>query len=115
MRHTAVEVELHGVTIPAGSTILVGYSAANRDDRTFDAPARFDLERDDAKKHVSFGFGAHHCVGAPLARRELKHGFAALVERIDEMWFVDDTDLTIAPNYFLRSLSELEIGFRPAA
>jgi cytochrome P450 len=115
MRHTAVDVELHGVTIPAGSMVLVGYSAANRDDRVFDAPARFDLDRDDAKKHVSFGFGAHHCLGAPLARRELKHGFAALVDRIDEMWFVDDTDLTIAPNYFLRALRELKIGFRPAA
>ncbi len=67
------------------------------------------------KKHVAFGFGTHFCLGAPLARRELLFGFTALVERIDEMWFVDDTDLTIAPNYFLRALQELRIGFRPAA
>ena len=40
-------------------------------------------------------------------------GFAMLVERIDEMWFCDDTDLGIAPNYFLRALKELRIGFRP--
>lgn len=113
MRHTAVDVDLHGVTIPANSMVIVNYSAANRDERVIDAPARFDLTRDDAKKHVSFGFGTHYCLGAPLARRELLFGFRAMVERFDEMWFLDDTDLTIAPNYFLRALQELKIGFRP--
>lgn len=113
MRTAAVDVELHGVEIPAGTLLLIGYSAANRDERAIDAPARFDLDRADAKKHVSFGFGTHFCLGAPLARRELLLGFAALVERIDEMWFLDHTDLTIAPNYFLRALRELKIGFRP--
>jgi len=54
-------------------------------------------------------------MGAPLARRELLLGFGALVERIDEMWFTDETDLTIAPNYFLRALKSLHIGFRAAS
>jgi cytochrome P450 len=115
MRTTSVEVELHGVTIPAGSLILVGYSSANRDDRVFDEPTEFNLDRTDYKKHLAFGFGTHFCLGAPLARRELSFGFQALVQRIDEMWFVDDTDLTIAPNYFLRALKSLHIGFRAAA
>lgn len=111
-RTAAVDVDLHGVTIPAGSTVLIGYAAANRDDRTFGEPAAFDLDRKDAKKHLTFGFGTHFCLGAPLARRELLHGFTALVNRIDEMWFRPETDLTIAPNYFLRALKELKIGFR---
>jgi len=114
-RTAAVDVELHGVTIPAGSTVLIGYAAANRDERTFEEPAAFDLDRDDAKKHLTFGFGTHFCLGAPLARRELLHGFTALVRRVDEMWFLPDTDLTIAPNYFLRALKELKIGFRAAS
>ena len=67
------------MTIPAGSSVLIGYAAANRDDRVFDAPARFDLDRDDATKHLTFGFGTHFCMGAPLARRELLFGFEALV------------------------------------
>jgi len=113
-RTAAVDVEMHGVTIPKGSTVMVTYAAANRDDRVFDEPARFDLDRPDAKKHVTFGFGTHHCLGAPLARRELLHGFRAVVDRIDEMWFLPETDLTIAPNYFLRALTTLTIGFRPA-
>lgn len=111
-RTTAVDVEMHGVTIPAGSTVMVTYAAANRDDRVFDGPARFDLDRTDGKKHMTFGFGTHYCMGAPLARRELLHGFRAVVDRIDEMWFLPDTSLTIAPNYFLRALRELRIGFR---
>lgn len=113
-RTAAVDIELHGVTIPAGSTVLIGYAAANRDERVFEEPEKFDLRRPDAKKHLAFGFGTHFCMGAPLARRELLHGFGALVRRIDEMWFLPDTDLTIAPNYFLRALKELKIGFRPA-
>ncbi len=113
-RIAAVDVQMHGVTIPAGSSVLIGYGAANRDDRVFDDPARFDLDRVDSKKHLAFGFGTHFCMGAPLARRELLFGFEALVTRIDEMWFTDSTDLTIAPNYFLRALKELRIGFRAA-
>ena len=115
MRTTAVDVELHGVTIPAGSLVIVGYSAANRDERAIERPAVFDLERTDSRKHLGFGFGIHHCLGAPLARRELYAGFQAVVERFDEMWFLPETDLTIAPNYFLRALKELRIGFRLAA
>lgn len=113
-RTAVVDVDLHGVTIPAGSTVLIGYAAANRDERVFDDASAFDLDRTDAKKHMAFGFGTHFCLGAPLARRELLHGFSALVRRIDEMWFLPDTDVTIAPNYFLRALRELKIGFRAA-
>lgn len=113
-RTAAVDVEMHGVTIPAGTTVLIGYAAANRDERTFDEPALFDLDREDAKKHLTFGFGTHFCLGAPLARRELLHGFTALVRRVDEMWFLPETDLTIAPNYFLRALKKLQVGFRAA-
>lgn len=114
-RTAVVDVDLHGVTIPAGSTVLIGYAAANRDDRVFDESEAFDLDRADAKKHMAFGFGTHFCLGAPLARRELLHGFSALVRRIDEMWFLPETELSIAPNYFLRALQRLDIGFRAAA
>ena len=110
-RITAVDVELHGVPIPAESMIVINYAAANRDEREFERPAEFDLTRNDARRHLAFGFGIHHCMGAPLARRELFHSFKAFVERIDDFELVEDNSFDIAPNYSLRALNELRINF----
>ena len=114
-RTAAVDMTLHGVDITAGSMISIRYAAANRDERVFDDAPTFDLDRADYRQHVSFGHGVHACLGAPLARRELLHGFRAVVERIEEMWFIDGAnDFAIAPNYSLRALKELHIGFHLA-
>ncbi len=119
-RVTRNDVELSGVMIPAGSTVNVRYAAANRDDRHFECPADLDLDRQNTRTHLAFGAGTHHCLGAPLARRELLLGFKALVERVDEMWFLTNEDgspmntFDIAPNFALRALKELHIGFTPA-
>jgi cytochrome P450 len=110
-RTTAVDVELHGVTIPAGSVVNVRYAAANRDPSQFDCPAEPDLDRENLRSHLAFGFGTHHCLGAPLARRELIIGFRALVDRVDRLWFLDDVnDFRHHPNFCLRALKELHIG-----
>ena len=115
MRKARVDVQLHGVTIPAGAIVNVRYGAANRDEREFDRAAEIDLERRKPRRHLAFGTGAHHCLGAPLARRELYFGFKALVERIDRLWFVEGAnDFAHHANFFLRSLKELHIGFSPA-
>jgi cytochrome P450 len=115
-RRTAEDVTLHGVTIPAGSMVNIRYAAANRDEREFECPEQLDLERDKPGRHLGYGSGIHHCLGAPLARRELYWAFRALVERVDEMWFAPGTnDFTVAPNFALRALKELHIEFRPAA
>ena len=114
-RTAAVDMVLHGVEIAAGSPISIRYGAANRDDSMFTSAHSFDLDRTDGRTHLAFGHGVHHCLGAPLARRELLHGFRAVAERLDEMWFIDGAnDFAIAPNYSLRALKELHIGFRPA-
>lgn len=115
LRQTTQDIELHGVPIAAGSVIKLGYGAGNRDERRFDCPADIDLERGQPRTHLAFGVGAHHCLGAPLARRELYFGFKALVERIDEMRFVEGAnDFSYHPNYFLRALKKLQIEFTPA-
>ena len=116
MRATARDVELGGITIPAGSLINVRYAAANRDERRFEAPEKIDLDRKNPGGHMAFGSGKHHCLGAPLARRELYWSFKALTDRIDEMWFAEGkNDFSYHPHYLLRSLKELYIEFRPAA
>jgi cytochrome P450 PksS len=68
-RYAKADTELHGVTIPRGELVLAVLGAANRDERFFDDPETFDIGRD-PNRHVSFGQGAHYCLGAPLARLE---------------------------------------------
>ena len=70
-RTTSREVTLHGVTIPAGGRVVLVYGAANRDERQFPHPDRFDVTRG-RFRHMGFGEGLHGCLGAPLARLEVK-------------------------------------------
>ena len=112
MRATARDVEIGGQLIPAGSVINVRYAAANRDERRFERPDEIDLERKGAGGHMAFGSGVHHCLGAPLARRELIWSFTALLEKVDEMWFAEGrNDFTHHPNMLLRGLKSLHLEF----
>lgn len=114
MRFTHEDVELDGVTIPAGSVVNVRYAAANRDERFFECPDKLDLERPKAGAHMGFGSGTHHCLGAPLARRELAWGFQAVVDRFEDMDFAPGkNDFTYHPHFLLRSLKQLHIEFQP--
>ena len=82
---TATEDALVGDTIiRAGESVLLSYPSANRDERVFDNPNKFDITRY-PNKHLSFGFGIHHCLGAMLARMELKAFFAQLVPRLESI------------------------------
>jgi cytochrome P450 len=63
------DVTMHGVTIPAGAPVFLLYGSANRDERHFPDPDRFDVTRT-GQRHLSFGDGIHHCLGAPMARLE---------------------------------------------
>jgi len=74
-------VEVDGVPIPRGEKIALLFGAANRDPRAFASPDAFDVGRQNAAEHISFGGGIHVCIGAPLARIELEASLRALVER----------------------------------
>jgi cytochrome P450 len=114
MRFTHEDVELGGVTIPAGAVINIRYGAANRDERAFACPEKLDLDRPKAGAHMAFGSGTHHCLGAPLARRELIWGFTAVVDRFEDMDFAPGkNDFAYHPHFLLRSLKELHITFEP--
>ncbi len=116
MRQVSEDIELHGTTIPEGSLVLLLYGSANRDEGRFECPADIDLERKKPRSHLGFGTGSHHCLGAPLARRELYYGFRALLDRVDRMWFIEGAnDFGYQPNYFFRALRELHVGFEAAA
>ena len=79
------DTEISGLAIPAGSHVVVWYAAANRDACTFPEPGKVDLERENGRKHVAFGKGKHHCVGAPLARAEGVIAFEVLLEQSSQL------------------------------
>ncbi|HVW32168.1 MAG TPA: cytochrome P450 [Acidimicrobiia bacterium] len=85
MRHATERAELGGVTVDQGDTLLLSYPSANRDDAVFDDPFRFDVARPNADRHLGFGFGVHHCLGAHLARLELASFFTELLPRLDSI------------------------------
>ncbi len=110
------EYELHGVKIPVGATVDLRYGSANRDQRHFPEPEKLDLDRRNAGSHMAFGAGVHHCLGAPLARRELLWGFKAIFERFDEIKLAPGKNkLRHIPNFWLRGLKELHIEFRKSS
>ena len=85
MRVASKDTTLGSVDIPAGATVLLLWGAANRDASVFDRPDEIDLGRQVPRRHVAFGRGIHHCVGAPLARVEARIVLTALLERTSEI------------------------------
>lgn len=81
-RNTAEDVELSGVHIPAGSTVMLLYQAANRDPEVFAHPERFELNRSGVAKHVAYGRGIHYCVGASWSRMAIRVGIETLMDRL---------------------------------
>jgi cytochrome P450 len=79
-RRATMDVEIGGVRIRAGDTVIFQRASADRDERVFDRPHEVDLART-PNPHLGFGHGVHHCLGAPLARMELRIAFPALFDR----------------------------------
>jgi cytochrome P450 len=114
LRETAVDVEMHGVTIPAGSVVSLRFGAANRDPRKFSRASELDMAREKPRQHVGYGQGNHVCMGAALARRELYWGFKVVTERFARVWLPDGVnDFECQPSYFLRGLKKLHVAFEP--
>ena len=107
------DTKLAGVEIPAGSMLWVMFGSANRDASQFPDPDRFDPTRANLNESFAFGRGAHFCIGAPLARLELRVLFEELAKRIDSPRFAPGMALEYEPSFILRGLKELEIEFDP--
>jgi cytochrome P450 len=88
-RRARVDFELHGRRIPAQSRVLLVWGAANRDEREFPDPDRFDVQRE-IRRHLAFGHGTHSCLGASLARLEARVAFEELLARIPD-WSLEKT------------------------
>jgi cytochrome P450 len=106
-RYVAKDVEIQGGTVPEGSAVLFLAGAANRDERRFEDGETFDINRK-AVSHVAFGYGAHFCLGAALARLEGRIALDELLQRFPT-WDVDLTDAQIAPTSTVRGWERLPV------
>lgn len=106
------DTQLGGYPLKEGDIIMLRYGAANRDERAFEEPDEIDLERKKAGTQMAFGSGAHHCIGAPLARQELNLGFATLVERMENFRLDAEQPAPEAEaSFVLRNLAHLHVAF----
>lgn len=120
-RLTRVPVNVGGVDLPAGTTLMLLNGAANRDPRQFDQPNELRPERENARDHLAFGHGIHFCPGAPLARAEGRITLDRLLERMSDIG-ISETEhgppaarrYRYHPTYILRGLKRLHIEFTVA-
>jgi cytochrome P450 len=102
-RKTKGPVTVRGVDIPAEADLLLVIGSANRDEEVFDNPETFDIRRQNAIRHLSFGSGNHLCLGAPLARLEARIVLEELSQRRPDLRLVPDQQLTFAPSISMRA------------
>jgi cytochrome P450 len=108
-RFTTAEVELAGVTIPAGQLVFASLPSGNRDPAFTDAPDALDIGRG-APGHLAFGHGVHHCLGAPLARMEMRIAWPALFRRFGNLALAEDfADVQFRSFHFIYGLRSLAV------
>ncbi|MFG3103571.1 cytochrome P450 [Streptomyces sp. NPDC048182] len=121
MRQSATDVELSGGTIPAGATVTCLIGSANRDERRYENPDRFDILRDDltattafsaAADHLAFALGRHFCVGALLAKAEVETGVDQLLDAMPDLRLADGFD-PVEQGVFTRGPGTLPVRFTP--
>ena len=101
---------LGGVDIPAGSMVLLKYFSSNHDDAMFEQPLEFDVTRNNAKRHIAFGFGSHVCIGQHLSRLEMTIAWEKLFANTSSMRLdCPPESLEYMPNILLRGLEELQV------
>ena len=110
MRNCQAPLTMRGVTFEPGDLLYLAYASANRDDEVFPDPDRLDVTRENAAGHVAFGFGRHFCLGAHLARMEIRAILRELVGRIDHVELAGEPTWTHA--YFVEGPKSIPIRYR---
>ena len=106
------DTEFAGVQMKAGDALLLSYDGANRDPEKFECPHEFDITRENASTHLSFGKGIHFCVGAPVARQEMIIAYQQLFSRLANWELAPDmTTPDYLPSVLHRGLTGLRLSF----
>jgi cytochrome P450 family 142 subfamily A polypeptide 1 len=111
-RTATQDTELRGKAIEKGQKVLITYPSANSDPREFSDPDRFDVERN--PHHLGFGLGNHFCLGANLARMEMRVAFEELLRRLPDMEYADGGP-ELKPSALVRSCMHMRVRFTPEA
>jgi cytochrome P450 len=109
MRTATEDRQVGGVTIPAGDAVYLAYLSANRDEEVFEDPFRFDVGRPD-NKQLAFGYGVHFCLGAHLARLEMRVFFEELLARVDDLQLSGEPSRSATT--FVGGLKHLPISYQ---
>lgn len=100
-------------TLRAGDKILMIYPSANRDEAEFEAPDEFRIDRN--PHHVAFGIGPHFCLGANLARMEMRVVLEEVLRRMPDAAFADDEGAVMRPSALVRSCTRMNLRFTPGS
>ena len=112
MRRTALEdVELGGQLIRKGDKVVMWYVSGNRDERFFDRPDEYDFHRENLRKHLSFGFGIHRCMGNRLAELQLHTLWEEILKRFDRIEVVGEPVRNLS--VFVKGYRELPVVLHP--
>jgi cytochrome P450 len=109
-RYVTKDVEFHGSTVPAGSAMMFIVASANRDERRYPDPDRFDIHRD-ISQQMAFGLGVHYCLGAALARLEGRVALEEILRRFPQ-WEVDWDNAKLAQTSTVRGWETLPLIIR---
>ena len=102
-------IEVGGVEIPARGRVLLCYPSANRDEDVFTDPMRFDVRRPDANELLSFGYGAHFCLGSQFARREIRTMLSRLTQQLDSIEPAGDAEWALS--HFVSGVKHLPVAY----
>lgn len=107
------DVELGGVTIPAGADVLVSFCSANRDPAAIPNPGTFDATRPNVRHHLGFGWGTHHCIGARMAKSMMSTAVRNLIKSFPEAALAPGYAASYNEHPFLWGLSNLDVLLKP--
>ncbi len=113
-RTVTKDTEIRGQSLKAGDQVILLYPSANRDEEIFQDPFTFNIERE-PNPHLSFGFGTHFCLGASLARLELKIMFERVFERLGDLELASDDALPYRASNFIVGPEAMPVKFSPTA
>ena len=105
-------VDLHGETMPEGAKVLLLLGSANRDERVWDRPDEYDIDRASSVQHVGFGHGIHVCLGAALARLEMRVSLEEIFRAMPD-YEIDELGCTRVHSGNVRGWASVPIRCRP--